>query len=93
MANFGRKSALLMWAVSLLCHALFMAGYTQWDFLSCWGLVSLFEKSLKIVPGNVEAQFMILLDQCCESFKRGRGDGDPDDGDGEGEGSRPLLGA
>ena len=61
MANFGAKSAIAFWIISLIIQLCNMNGLTTWDFLSTWGLVSMVEKSLKIIPEEIEELFMNLL--------------------------------
>ena len=61
MANFGPKSAALFWIISLIVQWCNFNGLTTWDFLSTWGLVSIVEKSLKMIPDEIEELFMALL--------------------------------
>ena len=57
MANFGCKSAIAFWIISVIVLILNYAGVTSWTFLQCWGLTTLFEKSLKMVPKKTEKAF------------------------------------
>ena len=52
--EFGVKCVVAFWVVSLTVQVAKMAGWitTTWCFLSIWGLTTLVEKTLKVIPNE-----------------------------------------
>ena len=59
MANFGCKCAIAFWVISIIAHICYVCGISSWNFLSVWGVVSIVEKSLKMVSQETEQKFYV----------------------------------
>ena len=67
MADFGCRSVLAFWVVSVIVQICFMLNWTSWNFLSTWGLVSIFEKSYKLISTETERAFQEWFDNVWDS--------------------------
>ena len=54
MVEFGAKCVISFWFVSLFVQIAKWLGLmtTTWCFLSIWGLTTIVEKTLKVIPNN-----------------------------------------
>ena len=73
MANFGHRSAILFWIISLLTQIAFLWGWTTWSFLAVWGLVGVVEKSYKMISDETEEAFLTWADNVWDSMTNFRG--------------------
>lgn len=76
MANFGHKSAVAFWMISIVVHVCFLLNWTSWNFLSVWSVAGIWEKSLKIVSEETEAAFLVWAENVWNSVT-GRNGGGP----------------
>ena len=58
MVDFGKRSAATFWVISLTILVLNWIGITTVTFLQVWSWVTIYEKSLKMIPTHVEEIFL-----------------------------------